>query len=262
MTGRSKEENHWTTTSVHDAIFTNNICYDTLLTCISVDRLNLFQRFCISQKRPRSTFHIIVDNSCNSCIKECFTFVDCIKSSDCCDPICVVSWCHDDFSKCLQDVDMIECNNNEYVGKIKLLSLYDAMERMPTDVKFISQPQPMIINKACSCCKSDVNRAIHVCGSVDTSYETYHIIASLSFEKEFNLATCNEEYVSTTNLPMLDTESKLFLYKVDKKKECHENISGGKDITTLKHSALNTLTKTMDSFKEKCDIYGPGNDTI
>ena len=43
----SKEENHWTTTSVHDAIFTNNIRYDTLLTHISVDRLNLSQRFCI-----------------------------------------------------------------------------------------------------------------------------------------------------------------------------------------------------------------------
>ena len=44
--------------------------------------------FSLSRKRPRSTFHIIVDN--NSCVKECFTFVDCIKSSDCCDPICVV----------------------------------------------------------------------------------------------------------------------------------------------------------------------------
>ena len=31
---------------------------------------------------------------------------------------------------------------------------------------------------------------------------------------------------------------------------------------TLKHSALNTLTETMDSFKEKCDIYRPGNNTI
>ena len=92
------------------------------------------------------------------------------------------------------------------------------MEHMPTDVKFINQPQPMIMNKACSCCKSDVNRAIHICGRVDTSNEMYDIIASLSFEKEFNLATCNEEYVSTTNLSMLDTESKLFLYKVDKKR--------------------------------------------
>ena len=92
----SKEENCWTTTSVHDAVFTNNIRYITLLTCISVDRLNLSQR-------SQSTFHIIVDNSHDSCVKECLTFVDCIKtsSSDCCNPICVVSWCHYDFSKCL-----------------------------------------------------------------------------------------------------------------------------------------------------------------
>ena len=182
----SKEENHWTMTSVHDAIFTNNNCYDTLLTCISVDRLNLSQRFCIGRKRPRSTFHIIVDNSRDSCIKECFTFVDCIKtsvsSSDCCDPICIVSWCHEDFSKCLRDVDAIECNN-EYVGKIKLLSLYDGIERMPTDVKFINQPQPIIMNKVCSCCKSDVIGAVHICSRVDTSDEKYDIIASLSFER-------------------------------------------------------------------------------
>ena len=55
-----------------------------------------------------------------------------------------------------------------------------------------------------------------------------------------------------TNLSMFDTESKLFSYKVDKKK-CHENVgsgssSGGKEITTLKQSARNTLTETMDSF--------------
>ena len=223
----SKEENHWTMTSVHDAVFTNNIHYDTLLMCISVDRLNLSQRFCIGRKRPQSTFHIIVDNSRYSCVKECFTCVDCIKSSDCCDPICVVSWCHDDFSKCLPDIDTIECNNNEYIGKIKLLSLYDDMERMPTaDVKFINQPQPIIMNKACSCCKSDVNGAIHICSRVDTSNKTYDIIASLSFEKEFNLATCNKEYVSTNNLSMLDTESKLFLYKVDKKKNVMKTLVG------------------------------------
>ena len=119
------------------------------------------------------------------------------------------------------------------MAKIKLLSLYDAMECMPTaDVKFINQPQPIIMNKACSCCKSDVNRAVQVCGRVNTSDETYDIIATLSFEKEFNLATCNEEYVSTTNLSMLDTESKLLLYKVDKKERQqedhhHENVIGG-----------------------------------
>ena len=165
----SKEENHWTMTSVHDAVFTNNIHYNTLLTCISVDRLNLSYRFCIGPKRPRSTFHI-VDNSHDS-VKECFTFVDCIKtSSSDCNPICVVSWCHDDFSKCLRDVDAIECNNeNEYIGKIKLLSLYDAMKHMPTDVKFINQTKPIIMNKMCSCCKSDVNGAVHVCGRIDTS---------------------------------------------------------------------------------------------
>ena len=90
------------------------------------------------------------------------------------------------------------------------------MERMPT-ADVINQPQPMIMNKVCSCCKSDVNGAVHVCCRVGTSDETYDIIASLFFEKEFNLATCNEEYVSTTTLSMFDTESKLFLYKVDKK---------------------------------------------
>ena len=194
-----------------------------------------------------------------------FYIVDCVKtlSSDC-DLIRMVSWCHDDFSKYLRDVDAIECNN-EYIGKIKLLSLYDAMERMLTDIKFISQPQPIIMNRACLCCKSDVNGVVHICSRVDTSDEKCDIIASLSFEKKFNLATCNEEHVSMTNLSMLDTESKLFLYKVDKKRQDHhhENVVGrGNDITTLKHSALNTLTETMDSFKEKCDIYRPSNDTI
>ena len=70
------------------------------------------------------------------------------------------------------------------------------------------------MTNTCSKCRGDVESSVHCCGMVCTDEEGVDIIASLSFEKEFNLATCTEDYVSVSNLSMSTSEPKLFFYAV------------------------------------------------
>ena len=74
---------------------------------------------------------------------------------------------------------------------------------------------------------------------VRTNEEGVDIIAKLSFEKEFNLATCTEDYVSMSNLSMSTLELKLFFYAVDsmammKMSTAAAAAVGSKDIKTPK----------------------------
>ena len=103
----------------------------------------------------------------------------------------------------------------------------------------------------------DVESSVHCCGMVRTDEEGVDIIASLSFEKEFNLATCTEDYVSVSNLSMSTTERKLFFYAVTA-----AAVGGGKDIKTLKNNALKDLTDTIESFMDKKDSVQLANDTV
>ena len=95
---------------------------------------------------------------------------------------------------------------------------------------------------------------------VRTDEEGVDIIASLSFEKEFNLATSTEDYVSVSNLSMSTTERKLFFYAVTT--TAAAAVGGGKDIKTLKNNALKDLTNTIESFMDKKDSFRPANDTV
>ena len=110
------------------------------------------------------------------------------------------------------------------------------------------------MTNTCSKCWGDVESSIHCCGMVCTDEEGVDIIASLSFEKEFNLATCTEDYVSVRNLSMSTTERKLFFYAVTTATTAAAAV-GGKDIKTLKNNALKDLTDTIESFMDKKDAF-------
>ena len=104
-------------------------------------------------------------------------------------------------------------------------------------------------------CRGDVKSAIHCCGMVHTDEEGVDIIASLSFEKEFNLATCTEDYVSVGNLSMSTLERKLFFYAVNSTATSTAAAVGDKDIKTLKNNTLKDLTDTIELFMDKKDSF-------
>ena len=69
----SKDDSHWTTLAINDAVLKHKIHSDNLLTCISINRSSVASRVSIAQKRPRDRLCIVNRDN----FKECFTFVDC-----------------------------------------------------------------------------------------------------------------------------------------------------------------------------------------
>ena len=49
----SKDESHWTTLVINDAVFKHKMHFDNLLTCISINRSSVTSCVSIAQKRPR-----------------------------------------------------------------------------------------------------------------------------------------------------------------------------------------------------------------
>ena len=140
---------------------------------------------------------------------------------------------------------------------VKIKSFYDAMASTNSNLKFVDQPSPINMIKTCSRCNDSVKNAMHICGelSIDNDMPTF---ASLAFEKEFTLVSCEDDYVSTNDMTLSEAGGKLFFYQIVSTKEG----KSGKDMSTLKTNALRELTEAMDSFKERCDIHRPGSDTI
>ena len=114
------------------------------------------------------------------------------------------------------------------------------------------------MSKACSSCKATVKDAVHTCGEVMMS-PTYHVFASVTFEKRFDFNLCDDECISMENLTMTNTDSQLFFYSVAKEPDAQH---GGKDMNALRTSALCELTSMMDSFKEKWDAHRLSSETV
>ena len=250
----SMNEDHWATTPIHQAVFKHRVWYNTIVMCVSINKEMVCSRICRAGKRPRSSLRM-VDGS-NDNIMQCFNFVDKIQSSlGNCEPVSLSVNSHcDSFKDCLEWAGEFEQNENEYMSQmIKMANLIDALtcdnvEFHPND----AYPLDNMTNM-CSKCRGDVESSVHCCGMVCTDEEGVDIIASLSFEKEFNLAMCTEDYMSMSNLSMSTTERKLFFYAVTT--TAAAAVGGGKDIKTLKNNALKDLTDTIESFMDKKDSF-------
>ena len=189
----------------------------------------------------------MVDGS-NDSIIQCFNFVDEIQSSlSNCEPMSSSVNSHS-FKDCLERAGEFEENENEYVSQtIKMANLIDALTCVVDNTEFHPNDDAYPLDNmtnTCSKCRDDVESSIHCCGMVRTKEEGVDIIASLSFEKEFNLAMCTEDYVSVSNLSMSNMERKLFFYAVTAAAAAAAAV-GSKDIKTLKNNALKDLTDTI-----------------
>ena len=138
--------------------------------------------------------------------------------------------------------------DDDHMQCFKNTSLHQVLKGMSHEFKFINQPKHVIMSKSCSCCKATIKDAVHMCGEVMKS-PTYHVFASVTFEKRFDFNSCNDECVSMENLTMTDTNSQLFFYSVAK--ECAVEQHGDKDMNALRTSALHELTSMMNFFQRE-----------
>ena len=249
----SEDESHWTTLVINDAMFKH---FDNLLMCISVNRSSVTSLVSIAQTRLRDRLCIVNQDN----FKECFTFLDCATSSLGNHLVFELNWCYNEFSSLLRDVTTTTCDDH-IMQSFKNISLHQVMKGMSHKFKFINQPpKHVIMSKSCSCCKATVKDAVHTCGEVMMS-PTYHVFASVTFEKRFDFNSCDDECVSMENLTM--TDSQLFFYSVAKEPGGDAAAQhGNKDMNALRMSALHELTSTMDSFKEKWDAHRLSSETV
>ena len=198
-------------------------------------------------------------------IMQCFNFVDEIQSSlSNCEPVSssINSY---SFKDCLEQAGEFEQNENEYVSQtIKMANLINTLTCVVDNMEFHPNDAYPLDNmtNTCSKCRGDIESSVHCCRMVRIDEEGVDIIASLSFEKEFNLATCTEDYMSVSNLSMSTTERKLFFYAVTMATTAAAAAVGGKDIKTLKNNTLKDVTNTIESFMDKKDSFRLANNTV
>ena len=250
----SEDESHWTTLVINDTVFKHKIHFDNLLMCISINRSSVASHVSVAQKRPRDRLCIINQDN----FKECFTFLDCTTSSQGNHSVFELNWCYDEFSSLLHDVTTTTMCDN-IMQSFKSTSPHQVMKGMSHEFKFINQPpKHEIMSKSCLCCKATIKDAVQKYGEVMMP-PTYHVFASVTSEKRFDFNSCDDKCISMVNLTMTDTDSQLFFYSVAKEPDAQ---CGGKDMNTLRTSALHELTSMMDSFKEKWDAHRPSSETV
>ena len=87
------------------------------------------------------------------------------------------------------------------------------------------------------------------------------IIASGSFEREFDMESFHERVVSCTNLTLPIGNDKYFFYSLTIKPQNMESV-GGKSMNTLCTESLTALSNMLDNCKCKRDDFRPASENV
>ena len=108
----------------------------------------------------------------------------------------------------------------------------------------------------CPCCLSNVRDAVHMCSAIQASNEKCIVVISTSFEKEFDVESFEERFISGSNITILPDNSKFFFYSL------RSTPAGGKDIDKLRKDALVKLSNMLDDCRKKRDEFRPASETV
>ena len=97
----------------------------------------------------------------------------------------------------------------------------------------------------------------HMCREVAHSSGATTVIASSSFEREFDMASFHERVVSCTNLTLPIGNDKYFFYSITQ-----QNMESGKSMNTLRTESLTALSNMLDDCKHKRDDFRPASENI
>ena len=148
--------------------------------------------------------------------------------------------------------------------KIKFLQLADTiLEDGSNDVHvlLIKDSDNHLIQMVDSCpqCLSSntLNTAVHMCREIPHSNGTTTIIASSSFEREFDMESFHKQVVSCTDLTLPIGNDKYFFYSFTQQQNM-----GGKSMNTLCTESLMALSYMLDDCKHKRDNFRPASENV
>ena len=154
---------------------------------------------------------------------------------------------------------------NQSLFKIKFLQLADMMVVLDgsSNVLMVKDDDKHLIQMVDSCpqCLSSNNTLSttvqHMCREIAHSSGATTVIASSSFEREFDMESFHERVVSCTDLTLPTGNDKYFFYSLTK-----QNMESGKSMNTLRTESLMALSNMLDDCKHKRDDFRPESENI
>ena len=155
---------------------------------------------------------------------------------------------------------------NQSLFKIKFLQLADTMGVLDEDggsnVLMAKDDDKHLIQMVDSCpqCLSSntLNTTVqHMCREIAQSSGATTVIASGSFEREFDMELFHERVVSCTDLTLPIGNDKYFFYSLTQ-----QNMESGKSMNTLRTESLTALSNMLDDCKRKRDDFRPASENI
>ena len=157
---------------------------------------------------------------------------------------------------------------NQSLFMIKFLQLADTMGVLDEDSSnmLTKDDDNHLIQMVDSCprCLSSntLNTTVqHMCREIPHSSGTTIIIASGSFEREFDMESFHERVVSCTDLMLPIGNDKYFFYSLTTKPQNMESV-GGKSMNTLHTESLMSLFNMLDNCKHKRDDFRPPSENV
>ena len=195
-----------------------------LLMLITMDSNSISKRVHSKHKRTRTIVK-------NLSVEDCFSIVDHVVEKD-----KFSDGVNENFYKVLSKSGLTATTTNQSLFKIKFLQLADTMGVLDEDgssnVLISKDDDKHLIQMVDSCpqCLSSSNTlnttVQHMCREIAHSSGTTTIIASSSFEKEFDMESFHERVVSCTDLTLPVGNDKYFFYSLTTKPQNMESVVG------------------------------------
>ena len=230
-----------------------------LLTLITVDSKSISKQVRSKHKRTRTIVK-------NLRVEDCFSIVDHVVEKD-----KFSAGVNENFYKVLSKSGLTATTTNQSLFKIKFLQLANTMGVLDEDgssnVLTAKDDDKHLIQMVDSCpqCLSSNNTlnttVQHICREIAHSSGATTVIASGSFEREFDMESFHERVVSCTDLTLPIGNDKYFFYSLTTKPQNMESV-GGKSMNTLHTESLTALSSMLDDCKRKRDDFRPASENI
>ena len=224
---------------------------------ITVDSKSILKRVHSKHKRTRTIVK-------NLSVEDCFLIVDHIEKDKFSD-----SGVNENFYEVLSKRGLtaaIDPPTNS-LFKIKFLQLADTMGVLEdgSNVHVLTKDDNHLIQMVDSCprCLSSsntLNNTVHMCREITHSNGATTIIASSSFEREFDIELFHERVVSCTDLTLPIGNDKYFFYSLTQQNMMGESV--GKSMNTLHTESLTALPNMLDDCKHKRDNFRPASENV
>ena len=99
----------------------------------------------------------------------------------------------------------------------------------------------------------------HMCREIAHLSGATTVIASCSFEREFDMESFHERVVSCTDLTLPIGNDRYFFHSLTTKPK---NMESGKSMNTLRTESLTALSNMLDDCKRKRDNFRPASENI